>query len=605
MFRRFLLVAALLPALLPALAGAAAPPQPSQTADPKITAAEVLVDVKYLASPALEGRRPGHRGNDLAADYIAARFRAGGVKPGGEGGGYFQRFSVINGVGLGPVNRVRLLGPAAQDLRVREDFMPLAFTRNGAASGPLVFAGYGIAAPEHGFDEYAGLDVKGKVVLVLRFTPDADPNGKFAAYSRLVSKIQTARDRGAAGVLFLTGPASEAPEDLGDFSLETNLQDAGLPVAFVRREAVERLLAPARKNLRDLQIGLAHGKPASFALEGASAELTLDVRRKMSPTRNVIGRIEGTDPQLKHEVVVIGAHYDHLGYGGSHSLSAARTPEIHHGADDNASGTSALLEIGHFLAANRSRLGRSVVLIAFTAEESGLLGSMQWVNRPTVPLKNVVAMLNLDMVGRMRNDTVQIVGAGTSTAWGPILEEVNRPLKLQARAGGGSAFGGSDHQSFLNKGIPVLFFFTGTHPDYHRPTDTWEKVNVEGTARIARMTAETAVRVSRLRERPAFVASKDPAPTPGPGFRVYLGTIPEYSYEGVGVLLSGVRAGSPAEKAGIQADDVLVEFDGKSVRNVEEYTGVLSTARPGVEVTVVVLRKGMRVSLKLTPAARN
>jgi aminopeptidase YwaD len=580
----------------------AAPPPAKQTANPRILAAEILADVKYLASPELEGRRPGSPGNDLAADYIARRFRAAGVKPAGEAGTYFQRFSVINGVGLGPYNALRL---GTRKLTVREDFMPLAFTKNGSAAGSVVFAGYGISAPELKFDEYAGLDVKQKIAIVLRYTPDGDPNGRFAEYSRLASKIQTARDRGAAGVLFVTGPATESPESLGDFSLESNIQDSGIPVAFVKRAAVDELLAPAGKNLRDLQTALAHGQPASFPVPGADAALTLEVRRKMAPTRNVIGRVEGSDPRLKGEYVVIGAHYDHLGYGGNHSLSDSRKPEIHHGADDNASGTAALLEIGHYLAANRAKLGRSVLLMGFTAEESGLLGSMQWVNRPTVPLKNVVAMLNLDMVGRMRNETVQIVGAGTSPAWSGILEAANRPVKLQAKAGGGSAFGGSDHQSFLNKRIPVLFFFTGTHPDYHRPSDTWDKVNPDGTARIAQMTAEAAIAVSRLAQRPEFVASKDPAPTPGPGFRVYLGTIPEYSYEGVGVLLSGVRAGSPAEKAGIQADDVLVEFGGKSVRNVEEYTGVLATARPGVPVKVVVMRKGTRVELTLTPVARN
>lgn len=591
---------------------AAAPPPASQVSNPKITAPEVVAHVKYLASGELEGRGSGSRGNDLAADYLAARFKAAGLLPAGESKTFFQRFPVFTGVKVGSGNRLVLSsGRSESRPQVQSDWMPLSFSKNGSVEAPLVFAGYGISKPDLGYDDYAGLDVKGKIVVVLRYTPDGDLNGKFGPYSQLTYKTMTARDKGAAGVLLVTGPASEQPENLGSFTLDSASADCGIPVGFVKRAEIEALLAPAQTNLRDLQVAMAHGKPKSFEIPDARANLHVDVVRQSAPTRNVIGMLPGSDPKLKHEVIVIGAHYDHLGYGGSHSLaqphgsSSADSPEqIHHGADDNASGTAAVLEIAQYLSANRKKLGRSVVFMGFSGEEIGLIGSAHWIKSPTIPLERVVAMLNLDMVGRMRNETVHIVGAGSSPVWAKILPEINKPYKLQAKASSGNAFGGSDHQSFLVKSIPVLFFFTGTHQDYHRPSDTWEKINAEGTAKIAQMVADTAVRVSKLAQRPSFVKVQDPTPAANPGFRVFLGTIPDYSEGNVGVRLEDVRAGSPAEKGGIKPGDVLVEFDGKTIRNVQEYTAVLGTAKPDVPVKIVVLRGSQRVELTVTPAAR-
>jgi aminopeptidase YwaD len=354
---------------------------------------------------------------------------------------------------------------------------------------------------------------------------------------------------------------------------------------------------------------MAHGTPKSFPIPGAKVSLRADVQRTSAPTRNVIGMIEGSDPVLKKEVVVIGAHYDHLGFDSPHSLaprgpsSAGDAKEIHHGADDNASGTAGILELADYLSANRKKLGRSIVLMGFSGEEIGLIGSAHWTNKPTIPLDRVVAMINLDMIGRMRNDTVTIIGAGSSTAWPGLLKEVNKPYRLQAKADAGSGFGGSDHQSFLLKNIPVLFFFTGVHPDYHKPSDTWDKVNPDGIVKISSMVADAAIRLSTAKERPKFVKVKETARPAGPGgFRVRLGTIPDYSGGVEGVLISGVQEGGPAQKGGMLGGDIIVEFDGKSVRNVEEYTAVLSTAEPNVPVKIVVLRKKERVTLTVTPA---
>lgn len=605
--KRFFAAAGAL-AVLPASALLAAPPKAAELANSRITAAEIKAQVRYLASEELGGRGSGTKGNDLAGNFIAQRFRAIGLKPAGEKGTYFQRFSVFTGVKLGPANRVAL--NSGSPLTLKQDWMPLSFSKNAAVEAPLVFAGYGISKPELGYDDYAGLDVRGKIAVILRYTPDGDLNGKFGPYSRLTYKTMTARDKGAAGVLLITGPATDQPENLGSFTLESASADCGIPVAFVKRAHIERLLAPMKTDLRSLQIGMAHGKPNSFPIEGARAAMRIDVVRQNAPTRNVIGLLPGSDPKLRREVVVVGAHYDHLGTGpSSHSLERAHGGSggnlIHHGADDNASGTAAMLEMAQYLAANPKKVGRSILFIGFSGEEMGLIGSAHWVKSPTIPLERVVAMINLDMVGRMRNDTVQIVGASSSPVWKDILTEVNRPYNLTAKSDPGNAFGGSDHQSFLIKNIPVLFFFTGAHADYHKPSDTWEKVNAEGTAKIAQMAADAVSKVSWLKERPQFVKTKDAVPAANPGFRVYLGTIPDYASEVAGVRLEDVRAGSPAEKGGLKGGDVLVEFDGKTVRNVQEYTAVLSTARAGVPVKIVVLRGGRRVELTVTPAARN
>ncbi|MBM3457811.1 MAG: M28 family peptidase, partial [Armatimonadetes bacterium] len=322
------------------------------------------------------------------------------------------------------------------------------------------------------------------------------------------------------------------------------------------------------------------------------------------PTRNVIGLLEGSDPVLKQEYVVVGAHYDHLGLGGAHSLSSDERPAIHHGADDNASGTAGVLELANHFASRRGELRRSLLFMAFSGEEMGLLGSAHWTKNPTVPLERVAAMVNLDMIGRMKGDTVQVLGAGSSPAWKELLEEANRPHRLQLKAGGGGSFGGSDHQSFYARQIPVLFFFTGIHPDYHLPSDTWEKVNADGQSRLLQLVRDATLRIVRLDTRPAFTRTQEEQQAPSPGFRVFLGTIPDYAEEGVGVVLQGVREGSPAAKAGIQAGDTLVELAGKSIRNVQEYTTILGTLKANVEVGVVVLRKGQRLALKITPMAR-
>ncbi|MGV3720243.1 MAG: M28 family peptidase [Actinomycetota bacterium] len=616
----------------------AAAPQPEDVADPQITAPEIVAHVKHLASAELTGRGSGTTGNDMAGDYLADRFRAVGLKPAGTNNSYFQSFPVFTGVELGDGNKVTFRGDKETQLAVGEHFLPLGFSKNGGAYAPVVFAGYGISKPDLGWDDYKRVNVKGKIVIVLRHTPDMDEDGKLAPYAALTYKVMTAREKGAVGVLLVTGPLGDHPVFFGApepaqngrppkdpparresqgapargaapagkpvIPLGSASSDAGIPAAIVRPEFVDTLMEPTGKTLKDAQMQMAHGLPAACTIAGARIGMRINVLRQTKPTRNVLGLVEGSDPKLKDEVVVIGAHYDHLGMGNEHSLAESSEPAVHHGADDNASGTAAVLELAQYLAANRTKLGRSVLLMGFSGEELGLLGSNYWVKHPTIPLGRVVGMINLDMVGRMSNDTCHVIGAPTSPTWAGLLEAANKPHGLRLKTDGGTPLGGSDHQSFVVKDIPVLFFFTGVHPDYHRPSDTWEKLNAEGTAKISRIVADVTQRLSWEPKRPQYVKSNDTQPAVSPGFRVYLGTIPDYAEQVEGVMLQGIREGSPADKAGLKGGDIIVEFGGKKIRNVQEYTTVLSDAKPNAETTIAVTRKGERRVLKITPAGR-
>jgi hypothetical protein len=318
--------------------------------------------------------------------------------------------------------------------------------------------------------------------------------------------------------------------------------------------------------------------------------------------RNVVGFIPGSDPALRDEVIVIGAHYDHLGYGEVGSL-APEPGDIHPGADDNASGTAAIMELARLLAQNRDRLKRSVLVIAFSAEEEGLLGAEYFVQNPTVPREKIVAMLNFDMVGRMTNNRVSVSGVGTAAEWEGILKAANTEnLNLQLSQ---SASGGSDHMPFMRREIPVLFFFTGMHPDYHRPSDTWDKINYEGQAQIVALAERVVYDLASRLERPKFTRPQQPQPqqdAPRRAFRVRIGLIPSYS-EQEGVLLEGVAPGSPAEQAGLKAGDRIVAVMGQRIRNIEELTSLYDKMEPGKPVEFTIVREGKELKLQVTPAA--
>jgi Zn-dependent M28 family amino/carboxypeptidase len=391
-----------------------------------------------------------------------------------------------------------------------------------------------------------------------------------------------------------------------------------------------KIQSPARKSL-------------SVMLQNVALSIKTDVVRREAPASNVVGILDGSDAQLKQEAVVVGAHYDHLGRGGAGSL-AAREGEIHHGADDNASGTSALLELARIFSQPGARPRRTVVFIAFGGEEEGLLGSSFYVRNPSVPLAQTVAMINMDMIGRLKDGRLIIGGAGTAAEWRGLLEETNTKLRLTLTGGaegraerGGTkgempvvtgangrvmatasnvprftlalnddGFGPSDHSSFYAQKIPVLFFFTGTHEDYHKPSDTPERINYEGEARIIAFVRDVVAAIDAQANRPAYAVARSSGGGEGrnAGFRVYLGTVPSYAETTDGLRLDAVREDSPAARAGLRAGDRITRLAGREVRNVYDYTYILAGMRAGQEYDVEVVREGNSLRFKITPAAR-
>lgn len=563
--------------------------------------------IRYLASDSLEGRGAGSEGNWKAARYIADFFRHNGVRPVEES--YFQEFEVITGVELGEKNQaVVQRGEERWEWKVQEDFIPLSFSVDTALTAGVVFAGYGITNEDSTYDDYAGLNVEGKIVIVFRASPDYEnPHGRFAEYASLFYKVHNAREHGAAGIIYVS------PTDLQDelISLNRNLgapgHTFGLVAVHARRATLEKLLPP-EMSLDSLESAIKKElKPHSFELSGVQMTLETSLKFIHKPTANVIGLVRGSDPALAEEYIVVGAHFDHLGWGDrGGSRYTGSEPAIHHGADDNASGTTAMMTLAARIA--RNPLPRSVLFIGFSGEEMGLLGSAYYCEHPLIPLENTVMMLNMDMVGRMQENKLMVTGTGTSSHWEPLVDSLGEAfhLKISKTADG---YGPTDHSSFYARNIPVLNLFTGLHDDYHRPSDTWDKINYEGMATIIDFAGAILQEVGRMPKRPDFVkvtgSSRQGERT---RFRVWVGTVPDYSDHPKGMRITGVREGSPAEKAGLQAGDVIVKFGDTEVKNIYDYTYALGKYKPGDVVEVVVLRgegdAEERITLKVTLEAR-
>ncbi|MBI3650128.1 MAG: M28 family peptidase [Acidobacteria bacterium] len=584
----------------------------------KVSAEAIKRHVTFLASDKLQGRRAGTPEADEAAKYIASEFRKAGLKP-LTAAGFFQPFTFVSGVKLGAGNNFQLKGVNdSRLLKTGEDYMPLAFSSSQPVQGELLFIGYGISAPELQYDNYAGVDVKGKIVVILRGSPDGNnPHGKFADFTAPGMEIQKktikAREKGASGVIFISEETKFSNDRLAKMRHDLNFLDAGIPTVVVSKQIAESLFAAAKTTFAN---AIKHANESAAPLNFANtvANFKTDVVKINGKSSNVVGVIEGSDAKLKSEYLIIGAHYDHLGLGGSESLAANPEGQIHHGADDNASGTSALLELARVINSDRAKLKRSVVFMAFSAEELGLLGSAAYTKNPLVPLASTVAMLNMDMVGRLHDRSLFVGGVGTSPVWKPLLDKLNGETK-SPETGSGSRFqlgigqdglGPSDHQSFYIKDVPVLFFFTGSHEDYHKPSDTADKINAEGTRQIAELVRDIAIQVANEPERLAFTKVKTETPNQGRrgGFRVSLGTVPSYAEQSDGLKLDGVRPASPAEKAGLKAGDVIVKLAAFPIKNVYDYTAALSELKANETIDVVIRRDGKELTLKLTPEKR-
>jgi aminopeptidase YwaD len=563
-----------------------------------VSVSNLQAHVKYLASPELEGRFAIAPGAHKAADYIARVFEQSRLEPKGTNG-YFQDWELTLGFKPGADNSLKIRGGRVWEAPA-EAIRPLNLTANTKVEGELVFVGYGISQPNAGYDDYANVDVTGKIAVILRGAPNWEGvSADITRAARIPTKVQTALQKGAVGVILVNQPDNDRLLPLG---MRGRAPAANAALLNVQAGVGDKLLQPLGLTVAEAVKRINEkGLPISAPLN-ATAEVSASIEPNRGVARNVIGFIPGNDPQLRDEVIVIGAHYDHLGYGEVGSL-APEPGDIHYGADDNASGTAAIMELARLLAQNRDRLKRSVLVIAFSAEEEGLLGAEHFLQNPTIPRENIVAMLNFDMVGRMSNNRVSVSGVGTAAEWEGILKTANtESLNLQLSQ---SASGGSDQMPFMRREIPVLFFFTGMHPDYHRPSDTWEKINYEGQAQIVALAERVVYDLASRPERPKFTRPQQPQPQQGAqrsGFRVRIGLIPTYS-EQDGVLLEGVVPGSPAEQAGLKAGDRIIAVMGQRVRNIEELTSLYDKMEPGKPVEFTIIREGKELKLQVTPAA--
>ncbi|MBI4535904.1 MAG: M28 family peptidase, partial [Ignavibacteriae bacterium] len=533
----------------------------------EITAEDLRAHVAYLASDELEGRAAGTEGNRKAATYVSNLMESYGLIPAGDNATYFQEFDFVSAVKLGKDNALIFEDGTgkATHFEVDLDFRPLGFTTTATFSGSLVFVGYGISAPDNNFDEYRDVDVTGKIVVAMRYGPEGDnPHSELYRHTSFRNKARTARDKGAKALVLITGPVDDKDDDLIKLTFDHAHATSGIAAVSVKRSVFEPLFRSRGIDLKTLQDSInASKKPVSVEFPNVSATLKTDVQKVMSKSANVLGYLEGQDPRLKNQVVIVGAHFDHLGYGGPGSGSLQPDAhEIHNGADDNASGSAGMLELAEAFASRKTSISRTILFIGFSAEELGTLGSAHYVSNPFFPLEQTVAMINLDMVGRLENKALTLHGTGSSPDWDALVDKLNSSYSFSLKKVP-DGFGPSDHSQFYGKNIPVLFFFTGTHPDYHKPSDDWDKLNYDATQELVRYVYDVASEISTQPERPAFARAPVSASMGGRGdtrgFSVTLGVIPDYGGSEEGMKIGGTRPNGPAEKAGLKAGDIIVK----------------------------------------------
>ncbi len=599
-----------------------------------IDAADARLHVSYLASDALQGRMTGTAGEQLATQYVADMFAAFGLEPAGDNGSYFQEFKFTAGVSLGADNRLTTedASGASQSHALNNDWRPLAFSQSGPGeAADIVFAGYGIVAPAQGdiaaYDSYTHLDVKDKWVMVLRFLPEnAAPAVKqhLLRYADLRRKTTVARDLGARGIIFVSGPNSGVSDQLIHLDFDAALTGSSVHALSITDAVAEQLLQGSGKALAELQTELDSGDLAQgFALQAQIAALNTELIQEQRSGRNVLARLRADSSHPSADVVSIGAHIDHLGAGAGHDHEAKlwwqrqnhrrnhkHADGIFHGADDNASGIAGLLEIAQLLAHEKSQgthsLRRDVLFAAWSGEELGLLGSAHFVKaatrNDTKLYPQIAAYFNMDMIGRLDEQLI-IGGVGSSSAWQRKLEQLNtrHTLSLQLQT---DPYQPTDSTSFYLAGVPVLTAFTGMHADYHQPTDTADKINYDGLVRVASLFGDLVRNVASSREIPDYKEVEQPGGGGG-RFRVYLGTIPDYAASDIlGVLLSGVKAGSPAATAGLKAGDIIVELAGIKIENIYDYTDALAILKVG-EATSIKIKRGEEIlELSITPGSR-
>ena len=525
--------------------------------------------VDALTGPGMDGRRSGTPGGDLAARRLADWLEAAGLRPGGERESFFQSFVVAPGARVATGSILRPVGGAA--LQVGRDWTPHGGSLREHVTGEIAFVGYGVSAPASGYDDWAGIDVRDRIVLAL----DGAPAHLGGLRTSRLEKLIAARRAGARALLIV---GDRLP------ALSATATAVRLTSGTLTPAAADILLAPDASIARLTTTIAERRAPASFVAP-RRVEIAVALEAADRTAVNVVGILPGRDPALAGEAVVLGAHYDHLGLTGG---------AIYPGADDNASGTAVVVGLARAFAA-AGGLDRTLVFVLFGAEEIGLVGSGHYVRHPTVPLARTVAMLNFDMVGRLHDANVRVSGVDSGGSLREVASRAASEIGVSADLRG-SPFGPSDHSRFYTAGTPVLFFHTGSHPDYHRPGDTADKIDAAGMARIAALGGRIAERLA-TGDRPVYATVARPQGDRrerGAGASpVFFGVRGEGQAESDGLRLAEIVVGSAAARAGLREGDVLVRFAERPVDSFDDLLAALRGRQPGDAVRVLYVREGI------------
>jgi hypothetical protein len=574
--------------------------------NPEITSAEIKEHISFFASDELKGRYTGTEECFKAAEYIENEFESFGLLPFFDDN-YMQVFPFIANVELTGNNELKITsGDNSYTPKLFHEFITISYSGVVNTEGSLVFAGYGISAPDLEYDDYDGIDVTDKVVLVLREHPEMNvPHSKFDAHSTLRRKATVARDKGATAIIFVNAYNPHKDEDeLVNLRYDQAGSITEFGIVNIKRSFGEKLFEMYDFNLKEYQTAINDSlQPSSFDFKDVTVNLSTEVKHVVVDSWNVAGYLKGNDPELKDQYIIIGAHFDHLGMGENNSLYTGDEPQIHNGADDNASGTSGILELAEKFSAHKDELKRTIVFAAFSGEEEGLLGSTYFADNMPVATRDVAMMINMDMIGRLNDENSLIVyGTGTSSSLEDVLNKNNSyEFKLTFNDEG---YGPSDHSSFYGKKIPVLFFFTGTHEDYHKPSDDIETINFDGEEQVLKYVYDVAFDIDNNVTKPDYIAVKRKDTGRVSGIKVKVGTIPDFASNVDGYKISGVSEGSPAQVAGLTGGDIIIKFGEKKISNIYDFTYALGDYVPGDSVVVVVKRGEEEITFQVELGAK-